>query len=105
MQNHQLIRDYLLDFFQQGLEVRLSWVVTGFITSDEFFQSCPNSHSESLKKLLNVDVIGLCAHLAIIVTDGGKYKDVISRRGPDAQSLINLLQAVCLQVNLCWVPL
>jgi hypothetical protein len=44
--------------------------------------------------LLSLDVIGLCANLTIIVIDSNKHKEVLARRGPGAQSLLDLLQAV-----------
>src|SRR5882762_10619485 len=31
-----------------------------------------------------------------MVTDNSKFKDIVALRGPDAQSVLNLLQAVCL---------
>jgi hypothetical protein len=51
---------------------------------------------EAFHKLVAFDAIGLSFHLAIIVTDNSKYKEVLARRGPAAQSLLNLLQAVSL---------
>ena len=44
--------------------------------------------------LLSLDVIGLCANLTILVIDSNKHKEVLARRGPGAQSLLDLLQAV-----------
>jgi hypothetical protein len=45
--------------------------------------------------LLTYDVIGLAAHLTNLVTDKKRYEILIARRGADAQSLLDLLQAVC----------
>jgi hypothetical protein len=57
------------------------------------------SHSEGVfRKILAWDVIGLCAHLAVVVTDDYKFKDLIAQRGPGAQSLLGLLQTVCLGI-------
>jgi hypothetical protein len=70
-------------------------MVNSYPNSNKRFQSYPNLHSESLlKNLLNLDVIGLCVHLTVIVTNDIKYKEVVARRGSGAQSLLNLLQAV-----------
>jgi hypothetical protein len=44
--------------------------------------------------LLAHDDIGLFANLAVTVTDNGKYKQFLARRGPGAQVLLDLLQAV-----------
>ena len=44
---------------------------------------------------LTLDVISLCACLTVTITDDNKYKVVVDQRGVGAQSLINLLQAVC----------
>jgi hypothetical protein len=46
--------------------------------------------------LLALDDIGLSAHVALMVNNSAKYKQVLSRRGSSAQALLNLLQAVCL---------
>lgn len=50
-----------------------------------------------------LDVIGLSAHLAIVVTEDDLYKQFYARRGPAAQALLDLLQAVgpCLLPVLC----
>jgi hypothetical protein len=34
--------------------------------------------------------------MAVMVTDDIKYKEVLAQRGPGAQALLNLLQAVCM---------
>jgi hypothetical protein len=76
LQNHQLIKDDLSDLFYHCL------------------QSQPDSHSETLfRKLLTIDVVRLSAYLTIAVTDENKFKEIVSLRGQEAQSVINLLQA------------
>ena len=53
-------------------------------------------HSETvLGQLLALDTIRLCAQLTIMVTDDAQYKQFVNLRGPPAQALLNLLQAVC----------
>jgi len=53
-------------------------------------------HPESvLKNILTLDDIGLSAHLAVIISDDFKYKEVLDLRGSGAQALLNILQAVC----------
>jgi len=71
VQNHQLIKDYL-----QGLHQRLGSRLhpTG-----------------TFGKLLTLDAITLSAHLTVIVVKDNK--ELLSRRGPEAQALLNLLQA------------
>ena len=55
----------------------------------------PTLHSEdAFRKLAALDAVGLSSNLAVMVTDNRKYKEVVALRGPEAQSLLNLLQAV-----------
>jgi hypothetical protein len=64
--------------------------------ADTLDQSRSDEHSKDLiKKLLLLDTIGLCAHLSIVVANDSKCREVLARRGTEAQSLLNLLQAVC----------
>jgi hypothetical protein len=46
-------------------------------------------------KLLMLDVVGLSARLTAIISDDKEYKKLVCLKGPGAQSLVNLLQAVC----------
>jgi len=56
----------------------------------------PPLHSEIiLGQLLGLDAIRLCAQLTIMVTDDSQYQQLVNLRGPPAQALLNLLQAVC----------
>jgi hypothetical protein len=58
-------------------------------------QSRPELHSETvLGQLLSLDAVRLCAQLTIMVTDS-EYNQFVDLRGPPAQALLNLLQAVC----------
>ena len=50
------------------------------------------------KKLLFLDSIALSANIEVLVADENTCEEVIETRGPGAQSLVNLLQAVCLRV-------
>ena len=53
------------------------------------------------RKLLALDTVTLAAHLTVIVTDNDTYKELVGRRGQEAQSLLDLLQDVCIYSN--WV--
>jgi len=54
--------------------------------------SCDDN--EELKNLLSLDIIAVCAQLLIVVKDNAEYRALVSRQGQEAQSLLNLLQAV-----------
>jgi hypothetical protein len=55
-----------------------------------------------LENLLSLDRATICAQIALVLKDSTKYQ-VFSCRGPDAQVLMNLLQAVCPSVrNSSW---
>ena len=56
-------------------------------------------HFEHLfKRLLILDSIALSAHLETIVVDERSCEEVVETKSVGAQSLLNLLHAVCLQV-------
>jgi hypothetical protein len=68
--------------------------------------SHPELHSETvLEQLLSLDAIRLCAQLTIMVTDDSEYKQFVTLRGPTAQALLNLLQAVCASLLTLNIPL
>jgi hypothetical protein len=74
------------------------FVIQCNVTSDEQFSvlACPELHSKTvLGQLLGLDAIRLCAQLTVMVTDDTQYKRLVDQRGPPAQALLNLLQAVC----------
>lgn len=50
----------------------------------------------SLAHVLNIDAIAIDALLLTTLRDHNKYKQLVRRRGQEAQALLNLLQAVCL---------
>jgi hypothetical protein len=50
------------------------------------------------KELLFLDSITLSAHIDVLVADENTCEELIETRGPGAQSLVNLLHAVCLPV-------
>jgi hypothetical protein len=50
------------------------------------------------KKLLFLDSIALSANIEILVTDENTCEELVETRRPGAQSLVNLLHAVCLRV-------
>jgi hypothetical protein len=49
-----------------------------------------------LKKLLILDSIALSANVEVLVCDESTHEELVETRGPGAQSLVNLLHAVCL---------
>jgi hypothetical protein len=49
---------------------------------------------DKLGKLLALDIAGICAQTATILQGHNTYKWLLSRRGEEAQVLLNLLQAV-----------
>jgi hypothetical protein len=51
-----------------------------------------------LKKLLVLDSIALSANIEVLVADGNTCEEIVETKGVGAQSLVNLLHAVCLQV-------
>lgn len=57
------------------------------------------------RKLLTLDAITLSAHLTAILMDNDKYKELVGQRGEAAQSLLDLLQAVCPHANYTYFPL
>jgi hypothetical protein len=50
---------------------------------------------EAFRNLVAIDISGLSSQLTAVVTDNNKYKEVLAQRDSKAQSLLNLLQAVC----------
>ena len=49
-------------------------------------------------KLLFLDSIALSASIEILIADENTCEELVETKGPGAQSLVNLLHAVCLQV-------
>ena len=63
------------------------------------FQEHRERQSEdALKKLLFLDSIALSANVEALITDEDTYEELVETTGPGAQSLVNLLHAVCLPV-------
>jgi hypothetical protein len=58
-----------------------------------------NHFEDLLKKLLVLDSIALSAQLEAIVIDANTREEVVETKGAGAQSLLNLLHAVCLRVS------
>jgi hypothetical protein len=52
-----------------------------------------------LEKLLTPDAIGLCVCLNEVVTDEDNFNKLIHSCDSEVQSLVDLLQAVCLQIT------
>ena len=51
-----------------------------------------------LKKLLFLDSIAMSANVEALITDEETCEELVETTGPGAQSLVNLLHAVCLRV-------
>ena len=51
-----------------------------------------------LKKLLVLDSIALLANVEVLVVDEDTREELVETKGPGAQSPVDLLHAVCLQV-------
>jgi hypothetical protein len=58
------------------------------------------SPEELLDRFTYLDVDETCVQLAALLTDSRWYKSIMTWRGNSAQSLINLLQTVCLHPRL-----
>jgi hypothetical protein len=50
------------------------------------------------KKLLVLDSIALLANVEVLVLDEDTCEELVETQGPGAQSLVDLLHAVCLRV-------
>jgi hypothetical protein len=88
-----------MDLWHHCLQVGLC-LIAGCSFFDRQFQP-DHLHSKSVfQKLLSLDDISLSAHLALMVNDDVKYKQVLVQCGPGAQVLLNLLLAVCLWVSI-----
>jgi hypothetical protein len=65
-----------------------------------FFQQHLDLHPKSvLTKLLTLDDMALCSRVSLMITDNEQYAQVLRLRGPTAQAILNLLQAVCWKLN------
>ena len=51
-----------------------------------------------LKKLLVLDSMALSANVEVLVADENTCEEFVETQGPGAQSLVNVLHAVCLRV-------
>ena len=49
--------------------------------------------------MLVIDSVALLANVEALITDEKTYQDLVATTGAGAQSLVNLLHAVCLSVN------
>jgi hypothetical protein len=57
----------------------------------------PDIHTklvEKLQQLIRIDIIAICARLAVILNDSGRRRDLLAQQGEGAQSLLNLFQTV-----------
>ena len=57
----------------------------------------PDIHTklvEKLQQLIRIDIIAICARLAVILNDSSRRRDLLAQQGEGAQSLLNLFQTV-----------
>ena len=57
---------------------------------------------QTLAAVLKFDAIAIDALLLATLQDHVKYKQLVKRRGQEAQALLNLLQAVCLSASILY---
>ena len=55
-------------------------------------------YDDLFKKLLILDSISLSANIEVLIADEDTYEEVVETTGAGAQSLVNLLHAVCLEL-------
>jgi hypothetical protein len=97
MRSQGKIKNELLILFRDGLGVCIHtpfcylWFYWCFQEHHQMFE-------DLLKKLLVLDSITLSANIEVLVADGNTCEEIVETKGVGAQSLVNLLHAVCLQV-------
>ena len=67
-----------------------------YLSSNWCFQEHREKKFEGLlQKLLVLDSVALSANVDTLITDEETYEDLVETTGAGAQSLVNLLHAVC----------
>ena len=99
MRNQENIRNELVILFRNATPVCLNapfFVITGFICC--FQEHRDMQFEDLLKKLLILDLISLLANIELLITDDSSLlcEELVETTGAGAQSLVNLLHAVCL---------
>jgi hypothetical protein len=97
MRNQGNIKNEILVLFRNvWLHVPFSVII---LWSHWCFQK---QHFEDLfNKLLFLDYIALSANIEILVADENICEELVETKGPGAQSLVDLLHAVCLLPVVC----
>ena len=99
MRSQANIKNQLLTIFWNASQVCRHVPFYCYLRPYWFFQAHREKEFEDLlKKLLFLDSIALSANVEALITDEDTYEDLVETTGPGAQSLVNLLQAVCLRV-------
>jgi hypothetical protein len=62
----------------------------------EYFHYNPHAcdAGDNLKELLDLDILDMCARMANILNNPDRHRSFTSLKGKEAQTLLNLLQAV-----------
>jgi hypothetical protein len=101
MTNHQIIKSHLLTCLRlvdERHETRYDLSDVRFLSFDNL-RYASLTHKKTvqmaLARILKIDAISIDALLLETLQDRAKYKQLVKRRGREAQSLLNLLQAVC----------
>lgn len=96
-----------LDFISALLRYRLiPEQIQEFIRKSPVNDLLPHSDAshtfedDRIKSLLDMDVIAMCIRLSGILTNRGACRDLISRRGEEAQTLLNLFQTVSSYIHI-----
>ena len=101
MRNQGNIKNELLNLFRNASRVclHIPFLCYHHLWSHWCFQEHREMHFEDLfKELLFLDSIALSAHIDILVADENTCEELVETQGLGAQSLVNLLHAVCLRV-------
>jgi hypothetical protein len=100
VRNQGNVKKELLNLFRSASQVCLDVpILCYYLWSHWCFQEHHEMKFEDLfEKLLFLDSIALSANIEILITDENTCKELIETKGPGAQSLVNLLHAVCLPV-------
>ena len=98
MRNQRNIKNELSSLFRNGSHVCIHTPFC-YLWSYWCFQEHREMQFEDLlKKLLVLDSIALSANIEVLVADGDTCEEIVETQGVGAQSLVNLLHTVCLQV-------
>lgn len=98
IENHQMILASLMWWWNKTVQVRVKFSLIIHLDLIKLKScSCEKDAANILDSLQKLDTIGICADLAVIVTNDTKYKQLLARRGTAAQAMIDIIQAVSYQ--------